>query len=249
MVSKVKISLVVPVYRKAGVVKKFFSALNNLLLSHNLAFEIIAVIDGSPDNSAELIAKLKLKSLKVVNLPTNTGKAFAVREGMSLATGDYIGFLDCGLDIGLTVVERAIACLEQDHDAIIANKFLRSSVRKFSLFRLLISRSFTVLRSILFELPQIDTQTGFKLFRQDIVVDLLPRLHEKRWLIDIEILALMRQLGFTNIHEIPVEINTYNLEETSDSILPKALAANVVDLVRLSSRVGRIATIRKRLHP
>ena len=50
-----------------------------------------------------------------------------------------------------------------------------------------------------------DTQVGLKLFKREVLEKTLPRLLVKAYAFDIEMLAVANYLGFTKIHEAPVE--------------------------------------------
>ena len=51
-----------------------------------------------------------------------------------------------------------------------------------------------------------DTQTGLKLIRRDVLAAVLPRMLEKRYAFDLELLVVARRLGFTRVFEAPVRI-------------------------------------------
>lgn len=58
----------------------------------------------------------------------------------------------------------------------------------------------------LFGLAIRDSQVGMKLFRREVLEDVLPRLLVKQFAFDIEILAVANHLGYTRIFEAPVEL-------------------------------------------
>jgi dolichyl-phosphate beta-glucosyltransferase len=55
-----------------------------------------------------------------------------------------------------------------------------------------------------FGLGFYDTQCGMKLIRAATLRPLLPRLREERWLLDIEVLALLKQAG-ARMREEPID--------------------------------------------
>ena len=59
---------------------------------------------------------------------------------------------------------------------------------------------------MLFRVNVRDTQTGFKLIRRDVLAAVLPRMLEKRYAFDLELLVVARSLGFTRVFEAPVRI-------------------------------------------
>ncbi|MBQ9086147.1 MAG: glycosyltransferase [Clostridia bacterium] len=88
------ISIVIPVYNGEAYICR---CIESLFASpnHESDLEVIAVNDGSRDRSSELLHELadRYSSLRVID-QENSGAAQARKLGISLAAGDYIGFLD-----------------------------------------------------------------------------------------------------------------------------------------------------------
>jgi glycosyltransferase involved in cell wall biosynthesis len=59
---------------------------------------------------------------------------------------------------------------------------------------------------VLFRLQVRDTQTGLKLVRRDVLADVLPRMLEKRFAFDLELLVVARHLGYRQFVGVPVRI-------------------------------------------
>lgn len=87
-----KVSIVVPIYN----VEEYLDRSIKSLISQSLQdIEIILVNDGSKDNSLAICKKYEQrdKRVKVIDKP-NGGVSSARNEGIKIATGDYIGFID-----------------------------------------------------------------------------------------------------------------------------------------------------------
>jgi hypothetical protein len=59
--------------------------------------------------------------------------------------------------------------------------------------------------SFLFGLNVSDTQTGIKLFRREVLEDVIPRMRVSRFAFDIELLVAAHRFGYT-ITEMPVQV-------------------------------------------
>ncbi|KAA8735350.1 poly-beta-1,6 N-acetyl-D-glucosamine synthase [Acinetobacter qingfengensis] len=90
-------------YPKVAVLVPCFNEGDNAeeTLSHALAlnypnFEVIAINDGSKDNTAEVLNRLaeKYEKLKVVHLAQNQGKAMALQAGSLLTDAEYLIGID-----------------------------------------------------------------------------------------------------------------------------------------------------------
>lgn len=96
-----KISVVIPVYFNADVLKETHSTLTHVLMEHSAKFdyEIIFVDDGSKDESylvLQEISSIDPKS-KLVKLSKNHGAYVAILSGMNYASGDAVVFLAADL--------------------------------------------------------------------------------------------------------------------------------------------------------
>jgi len=94
-----EVSVVMPVYNGE---KYLQLALDSLFSQDFTDFQIIAVDDGSTDNTAKILADnaKKDKRLKVVTVSPNKGLPNALNTGLENATGKYVARMDCD-DISL----------------------------------------------------------------------------------------------------------------------------------------------------
>ena len=102
--NKVKVSVVVPVYK----VEKYLERCVNSIIKQSLSeLEIILVDDGSPDNCGIMCDSFADKDnrIKVVH-KANGGLSSVRNAGLKIATGEYIGFVDSDDDIETDMYEK-----------------------------------------------------------------------------------------------------------------------------------------------
>lgn len=94
--SKVNISIVIPIYRNAAFIDELYSRLTAHLSAFSADFEILFVNDGSPDHSWELIEKIAKKDSRVKGIcfSRNFGQHIAVTAGVCYASGDWVVVMD-----------------------------------------------------------------------------------------------------------------------------------------------------------
>jgi dolichol-phosphate mannosyltransferase len=97
-----KVSVVVPVYFNALSLPELFNRLDNLnreLLGINLELEVVAVDDGSKDDSFEILVEYskKYSFLNAFQLTKNFGEATASKFGLKKITGDAFSVLAADL--------------------------------------------------------------------------------------------------------------------------------------------------------
>lgn len=107
-----KISFIMPVYNDGDGVEK---AIDSIFDQDWPAIEVIAINDGSKDNSLEVLNKLKKKhpELVVINFEKNRGACVARNEGAKVATGKYFAWLPADAKIYPGMVRVWVETLEK----------------------------------------------------------------------------------------------------------------------------------------
>lgn len=89
----IKVSIIMPVYNSAKLLSETFDSLLNQSFFDNI--EIIAVNDGSSDNSLELLNEYKKSNDNVIVVDQkNGGPSVARNAGLNIAKGEYVYFMD-----------------------------------------------------------------------------------------------------------------------------------------------------------
>lgn len=89
---QVKVSVIIPVYNTEPYLEKAVKSILNQTLTE---LEIIAVNDGSTDNSLEILKELQKTDARLhIYSQPNQGLSVTRNTGMSKATGEYIYFFD-----------------------------------------------------------------------------------------------------------------------------------------------------------
>lgn len=107
-------SLVVPVYRNAPSIDDLFNRVAELSARLHHKFEVVLVIDGSPDNSRAVIdAQLESQHInaQVIEHSRNFGSFAAIKTGMHAARGSVIGVMAADLQEPIELVEEFFAHL------------------------------------------------------------------------------------------------------------------------------------------
>lgn len=202
------LSLIIPVYRQEKTIAKNLRSIFGELELLGHPYEVVIVIDGEEDRSRQEAEKVKSPHVFVTGYKTNHGKGYAVRFGMAKSHGDIIGFIDAGGDIreeGLSMMLEHFRWYNAD--IIAGSKRHPVSKVRYPKERKLLSWGYQIIIKLLFGLNIRDSQVGMKLFRREVLEDVLPRLLVKQFAFDIEILAVANHLGYSRIFEAPVELD------------------------------------------
>jgi glycosyltransferase involved in cell wall biosynthesis len=227
------LTLIVPSYKQEKTIVKNLNSLLQVLDHIRYDYEIIVVVDGQIDNSAAKITTAKLPKVKVVTYPKNQGKSYAIRLGMKKARGDYIMFLDAGMEIDPNGISMLIEHLEwYNADIIVGSKRHPASKVNYPLKRKILSNGYYYFIRLFFNLKIRDTQAGIKVFRKQVLEKILPRLMEKKFAGDLEMLVAAKAQGFHNICEAPINL-TYSPDSFSQAIKLKSIISIAIDTLAI----------------
>lgn len=110
MINNPKISIIVPVY---NVEQYLLKCLNSLKFQTYSNLEIICVNDGSTDNSLEILNEFaKTEPRMKIYSQKNGGLSVARNSGLSIATGEYISFIDSDDWVYLTLYQTFVDFLQ-----------------------------------------------------------------------------------------------------------------------------------------
>jgi glycosyltransferase involved in cell wall biosynthesis len=203
------LSVIIPIYKQEKTIQEDLIRINETLKQIRYDYEIIAVVDGiTIDKSYEKAKALKISKLKVYGYKNNHGKGYAIRYGMAKTKGDYIAFIDSGMEIDPNGISLVLEHMEwYDADIIVASKRHPASKVNYPLQRRIISFGAQIIARILLGISVKDTQAGLKIFKRPVLIKVLPRLLVKSYAFDLEILSVAKHLGFKNIYEAPIKLN------------------------------------------
>ena len=230
--AEIDLSLVIPFYNPGSRLADHVLAVFGVLGAEQVTFEVIAVSDGSTDGSPSSIAGIG--EVRIVELAENRGKGAALRVGLAQGRGRYLGFIDGDGDIPAWQLSQFLAAIRAgDPDVVLGTKSHPDSDVVYPPLRRLYSFGYQQLIRLLFRLPTRDTQTGIKLIRREALAAVLPKMMEKRFAFDLELLVVARWMGYRNFIELPVQIT----ERFTTTISLKAVWRTLLDTLAIFYRL------------
>lgn len=105
------IAVIVPVYNEQEVLPELYVRLTKAAETWGEPWEVIAVDDGSRDDSLAILRKLRTNDArwKIISFSRNFGHQAAVSAGLSHASGDCVVIMDADLQDPPEVISRFIA--------------------------------------------------------------------------------------------------------------------------------------------
>lgn len=230
------LSLIIPAYKKEKIIVPNVRQIKKVLDKIRYKYEIIVVVDGIIDKTFQKLKSAHIPNVRAFAYKKNQGKSFAIRLGMHKAKGEYIMFLDSGMEIDPNGISMLLEHMEwYEADIVVGSKRHPASYVEYAFSRKILSLTYYYLVKILFGVAVKDTQAGIKVFRRHVTEKVLPRLVEKRFAGDLEILVVARQLGFKRVFEAPIRLD-YNLGDVTSAATMRAIRGILVDTLAIFYR-------------
>ena len=241
------LSLVIPVYRQEKTIVRNLKRTKSVLDKIRYDYEIIVVIDGMVDQSFQKVKSAQIPKVKTLTYLKNQGKSYAIRLGMSKTKGDYVMFMDSGMEIDPNGISMLLEHMQwYSADIIVGSKRHPASLIHYPLTRKILSYGYYYLVKVLFGIKVKDTQAGIKIFKKKVLEKILPQLVEKKFAGDLEMLVVAKTLGFQRIYEAPIRLD-YNLGGLTSAATWKSVRGILLDTLAIYWRKN-ILKYYKRTH-
>lgn len=203
-----KLSILIPVYNEEKTVE---TLLRKVIKTSTKRWrkEIVVVDDCSTDQTYKILATLQKKyKFRLLRHATNTGKGGAIKTALKYTTGDLILTQDADLEYDPEDYKGLLSAYRARTPVVYGSRNLGNTNRGYFLCYLC-GRLFTEINNILYGSNITDINTGYKLFRADIIRN-----------------ANLQVDGFDFCHEITAKVLKagYKIKEVPINYYPRSYA-------------------------
>lgn len=201
------LGIVVPIYNEAASIERACREVVDVARRYHGRAIVIAVDDGSADDSAEIVGRLtdQLPELELVRHEQNAGYGAALRTGAHRALElklDYVAFIDSDLTNPPSDLLKIGQLARQGHPYIKASRFVPGGdMSAVPARRRVVSRAGNIVASALFGTRVRDVTNGFRAGRTDLICS-WPTT-ERTFAVIVEEFAYAQRAGV-----VPVEFPT-----------------------------------------
>ena len=218
------ISVIIPCFNEDKTIEIIVEKVQKYK-SHPL--EIIIVDDCSIDNTPLIIQKFVsiYPNIKTFRHNINQGKGAAVCTGIKHATGDVIIIQDADLEYDPYDYTALIEpFLKTDADVVYGTRFKGASYTRLHFFwHYLANKILTTMTNVVTNLNMSDMETGYKLFKTEIVKNLI--LKEKSFGIEPEITIKLAKKKYI-FYEVPISYSGRSYKQGKKITLKDAFIAS-----------------------
>lgn len=203
-----KLSIIIPVYNEVKTIQEIIRRVQ----ATGLVDEILAINDGSTDGSRELLENIgKEGKVKVISHEHNQGKGKAVRIGIQNASGDLILIQDADLEYDPREYPNLLKPIQEGiADVVYGSRFLGAGRRPVLYWNMVANKMLTLVTNILYNNILTDMETGYKLFRREVVQDMPLHAHGFEFEPEFTAKILKRR---ARLYEVPITFNPRDYSE------------------------------------
>lgn len=204
-----KLSVIIPVYNECATISEIIRRVRSVDISK----EIIIVDDGSTDGTREKLKEIESAGeLRIFYHEKNLGKGSAIRTALQYVTGDIIVIQDADLEYNPQDYPKLLKpILDGRADVVYGSRFLGSEEHRVLFFWHYVGNKFLTLLSNMFtNLNLTDMETGYKMFRADVLRRIT--IEENRFGFEPEITAKVARLK-CRIYEVGISYSGRDYSE------------------------------------
>lgn len=204
--SDIEVSAVLPVYNDREALEVAIPrSLEVLETIAPGAFELIVAEDGSTDGSTGFIREYEGRDPRVhlMHSDERLGRGRALNRAFTGARGSIVCYYDVDLATDIQHLHELVGAIREGYDIATGSRLLPESDITRSGGREIASRGYNALVRTVLGSSLYDHQCGFKGFRRDRLLPLLPSVDAGHWFWDTEVLVRAQRGGY-RIAEFPV---------------------------------------------
>jgi glycosyltransferase AglD len=199
------VTAIIPVFNDRASLERALPESVETLAKITPRFEIIVAEDGSTDGSADVVREFSLKDprVRLLHSDTRLGRGTALNRAICDAKGQIVCYYDVDLATNMQHLAELVNAIQSGADIATGSRLLPSSDTVRTGGREIASRSYNFLVRLFLGSRIFDHQCGFKGFRKNGILPLLPTIRSDHWFWDTEILVRAQRRGLTVV-EFPV---------------------------------------------
>jgi len=212
-----KLSIVIPAYNEERTIRQVIDAVRGIdlvSLGVSLDRELVIVDDGSKDGTRDLLSEYEsAPDVRVILHDRNRGKGAALRTAFSNLTGDIVIIQDADAEYDPAEYPTLLEPIVTNRADVVYGSRLSGGrpQRVYMFWHLIGNRVLTLMTNVMFNSTLTDMETGYKVFRREVVDSF--DLRENDFRIEPEMTAQVLRNPNLRVYELPISYYGRTYEE------------------------------------
>ena len=215
------LAFLIPVYNERATIEAILKQVEAV----GLADEVVIVDDASTDGTRELLQQIVPLNPRahLILHERNRGKGAAIRTGLAQVTSDLVLIQDADLEYDPREVPKLLQPIQEGKaDVVYGSRFLGAARRPTMFWHMVANKLLTLMTNLLYNSILSDMETGYKLFRRELIQSIPIRSNRFEFEPEITAKLLKRR---ARIFEVPISFNPRDYSEGKKIGLSDAFAA------------------------
>ncbi|NWF67875.1 MAG: glycosyltransferase family 2 protein [Chloroflexi bacterium] len=201
---KLTLTVVIPCYNEVHTIAQVLHRVQSV----GLANEIIVVDDGSTDGTRDVLASIEAEGssqVRIIYHERNQGKGAALRTGFKAGKSQIFLIQDADLEYDPRDYPILLKPLEEGIAKVVyGSRFLGGPRKAMNFWNMVANKILTLSTNILYNAILSDMETCYKVFRSEVVKDMM--LRARGFEFEPEFTAKVLKQGI-RIYEVPISYN------------------------------------------
>lgn len=202
--TKPLISIIIPAFNESATLTDTLSKVQQAD-TLGCQTQVIIVDDASTDGTHSLLNHTGVP-IRVLRHTKNRGKGAAIKTGLQHATGEIIIIQDADGEYDPVDYPHLIAPIVDGYaDVVYGSRFIGNKPHRVLYFwHYVANRVLTIISNMFTNLNLTDMETGYKVFRADVIQDITPKLRSNRFGFEPEITARLAKVPGIRMVEVGI---------------------------------------------
>ena len=239
------LSLVVPCYNEADVIRNTATRLIKVFQEREVTLELILVDNGSKDATPEIIDQMVAKGLPIVKVtvPVNQGYGNGVLQGLRVCHGRFVGFTCADGQVEAHDVGKVYDIASNARSPLLVK--VRRRFRMDGMVRKIVSIIYNLMTVVLFgDLGSIDINGNPKILPREYMERM--SLKSKDWFLDAEVMIKAKRLKL-NVFEMNVIAQMR--EGGKSNVRGSTIKEFLINLFQYRFNIGGVMNLESRAQP
>lgn len=201
----IEVSAVIPVFNDRRALERAIPESLGVLEGITDRFELIIAEDGSTDGSPDLVREWEKRDprVRLLHSDERLGRGKALNVAFSSAAGEIVCYYDVDLATDMRHLPELIGAIREGADVATGSRLSGGADVERTAERDIASRGYNALVRLVLGSRLRDHQCGFKGFRKQRLMALLPKIQSNHWFWDTEVLVRAQRGGYA-VRDFPV---------------------------------------------